>query len=82
VPELKLSRPDTPALPAFIVRTVTDPLDVDEPYPDSTDTAPPEWPLPAPPPTSTAPPLADAVAVYDNPARMDTMPPTLSSAVD
>jgi hypothetical protein len=42
VPELKLSRPDTPTLPAFIVRTVTDPLDVVDPYPDSTDTAPPE----------------------------------------
>ena len=31
VPELKLSRPDTPTLPEFIVRTVTDPLDVIEP---------------------------------------------------
>ena len=31
VPELKLRRPDTPTLPEFIVRTVTDPLDVIEP---------------------------------------------------
>ena len=31
VPELKLKRPDTPLSPEFIVRTVTEPLDVIEP---------------------------------------------------
>ena len=31
VPALKLSRPDTPLSPEFIVRTLTDPLDVIEP---------------------------------------------------
>jgi hypothetical protein len=31
VPELKLSHPDTPLSPEFIVRTVTEPLDVFEP---------------------------------------------------
>ena len=35
-----------------------EPLDVLEPYPESTEMAPPELPLPAPPPISTAPPLA------------------------
>jgi hypothetical protein len=42
VPELKLNLPETPALPLFMERTVIEPLDVDEPYPVRTETAPPE----------------------------------------
>ena len=77
VPELKLRRPLTPALPALTVRIVIEPLDVDEPYPASTEMAPPDMPLPAPPAISTDPPFEDALpsAVLERPARMETMPP-------
>jgi hypothetical protein len=41
VPELKLSRPDTPLSPPRTVRMVIEPLDVDVPSPVDSTNAPP-----------------------------------------
>ena len=41
VPDVKLSSPLTPAVPAFTVRTMNAPLDVSVPSPVVSDTAPP-----------------------------------------
>ena len=94
VPELKLSRPDTPLSPDFTVLTVTEPLDVDEPVPLLKATAPPEFDVPSPAGCtfpgscdhevllliSMAPPLA-AVPLRAKPPVIATKPPAVLVAV-
>ena len=57
VPELKLSRPDTPLSPLHWVWIVIDPLDVDDPVPLASAIAPPEVVRPSPAVANIAPPF-------------------------
>ena len=72
VPDVKLSLPLTPDVPAFTVRTMNDPLDVSVPSPVVSDTAPPVNGVLSPAIAYTSPP----VSVFDLPTDTRMSPPS------
>ena len=75
VPELNTIAPLMPLLPALSDLIVTDPLDVDDPNPEATATAPPVAPLPLPAVISMAPPEPVVPVCVVEPATMLRAPP-------
>ena len=80
VPVLNTSSPLTPLLPAFDVRTMSEPLDFAVPYPDSNEIVPPVLDADLPAYTFINPPLP-VVVPSESPAITSIIPPSASPLV-